>query len=139
MKKWIRRIAISGLIIACVLCLFAYVLPVPITGYKAERRARTDYAEHKGTFAKIVNETNLQGSLLGRLFGVDKIQIPSELESIGIGKAFVASKMLFLEYDDPIMGTTSFGIVYTEDVNSLEEWYRIKPIEDDWYFYRVVS
>ncbi len=134
-----KRIMIAAVTVVCVFCLFAYILPFPVTARKAERRARSDYAAHKAILTQLVNETDFRESFLSDLSGITRIQLPDEIKSLGIGDAFVVRKMLFLEYEDAIMGITSFGIMFANDVSSLEEWYKIDPIENGWYFYRVLS
>lgn len=142
MRKGLKRVAAAGLVIAGCLLLLEYVLPRPITLRKAERKAYFDYAGHKEAFARLADATDLSGDLLNALLSIPPVRkqrVPDELASLGIGSVFVSDGMLFCEYAEGIMGITAFGILFSEDVSALEEWYRTKPIENGWHYYRVVS
>lgn len=137
MKKLIKTIAIGMATIICLFALFAYALPT-ITTCKAEKRAFSDYAAHKEILAEVLSEANLGGNpLRALLISVYKMPIPSELQSMGIRHVCVNNEMLFVEYNDAIMGTTSYGLLYADDITRLPDWYLVKPIADGWYFYRV--
>ena len=142
MRKRLKRAAAAGLVIACCFILFGYVLPWPITLRKAERKAYSDYAGHKEAFARLADETDLSAGSQSGLLGISPVRrqcVPEELASLGIGSIYASDGMLFCEYAEGIMGITGFGILFSGDVSALEEWYRTKPIEEDWHYYRVVS
>lgn len=137
MKKLIKAIAIGMAAIICLFALFAYALPT-ITTYKAEKRAFSDYVAHKEILAEVLSEANLGGNpLRALLISVYKMPIPPELQSMGIRHVCVNNEMLFVKYNDAIMGTTSYGLLYADDITRLPDWYLVKPIADGWYFYRV--
>lgn len=137
MKKLIKAIAIGMATIIGIFALFAYVLPT-IATYKAEKRVFYDYENHKEILSEVMKESNLgEDPLRTLLISVDKMPLPTELQAIGIRTVCVNNEMLFVEYNDAIMGTTSYGLLYTNDITRLPDWYLVKPIADGWYFYRV--
>jgi len=80
--------------------------------------------------------------LLEVLFDVDYAQyvdVPDELSEIGIGSIYIIDGAVYFEYYNTIMGVTPFGILHTNDTSLLDDWYKTKRIEDDWYYYRIVS
>lgn len=109
---------------------------------KAEKRALSDFSTNKEEFIEISSTANLNDMPFSTIWGnapVTEIPIPNALTTMGINSIYVVDGILFFEYEDSIMWTTPFGILYTKDVSNLEDWYRLLQIEDDWYYYRIVS
>ena len=106
--------------------------------------ANSDFADNREVFAQIADATNLRDNILSESFGIGAIRdidVPEELAAAGINSivADVNDRVIYFEYAEGIMWVTGFGILYAADEPDLPEWYRLEPIEDHWYFYRVVS
>lgn len=135
--KWIVA---AWLIILIGFALHTHSLPYTVTTAKA--KAYSDFKSNKDAFTHIASTTYLGGNIFSSLFGIDRVKeipVPEELEAIGIGSIFTVEEVLYFEYEAAIMWTTSFGILYAEDEPSLDEWYQLEPVEDNWYYYRIVS
>lgn len=137
-----RRLLLVLLVGVGIVSILVYVLPIPITLRKAESRAFFDYVDNLEDFNSIADhmstERNFVESLLDIEFAQD-ILIPDTLSTIGIGSIYEIEDVVYFEYYDSIMGVTPFGILRAKDVSVLDEWYRIKQIEGNWYFYRIAS
>lgn len=138
----IRSISMAVLII--LICLSLVACSFPITKAGARAKANSDFTENKEAFAQVVNAANLHGNILSATLGIGTIQdiaVPDELAAAGINAIYadVNDQMIYFEYAEPIMWTTAFGILYAADDPSLPEWYRLEPIKDHWYFFRIVS
>lgn len=135
MGKWLLRGVFALLAFMC-------ISPTPLTQKKAESRALYDFKANRKEFVKIVNDTSLNTMSLATVLGIkptEEYSIPDNLTSVGINSIYAADGVLYFEYEDSIMWSTPFGILYTNDTSSIDEWYRLVPIENGWYYYRIVS
>lgn len=76
------------------------------------------------------------------LLGLDHVRdiaVPDALANIGIDSIYAVDDGIYFEYSKSIMDVTPFGILQTKDAKRLDGWYKTKPIEPDWYYYRIVS
>ncbi len=138
----IRKVLMALLIMLT--CLSLAGCSFPITIARAKAMANSDFADNREVFAQIADATNLRDNILSESFGIGAIRdidVPEELAAAGINSivADVNDRVIYFEYAEGIMWVTGFGILYAADEPDLPEWYRLEPIEDHWYFYRVVS
>ena len=117
---------------------------VPDYDCQSQGNGKFRLCRQQRSFAQIADATNLRDNILSESFGIGAIRdidVPEELAAAGINSivADVNDRVIYFEYAEGIMWVTGFGILYAAYEPDLPEWYRLEPIEDHWYFYRVVS
>lgn len=141
MKK-IHYFPTAILAVATICWLLLYIAPVPVTQSKAQQRAFNDYSSHSAIFADFAADISLDANPMESLLQIDPLEsipVPDELAALGIESIYATNDVVYFKYSDSIMGMTPFGILITQDISALDEWYKTIPIEDDWYYYRIVS
>ena len=67
------------------------------------------------------------------------MDVPDGLTESGVESIYIIDDVVYFEFHNSIMGVTPFGILHADDISMLDDWYKTKQIEDDWYYYRIVS
>lgn len=140
-----RSFSLSSVIV--LICLIGvgtliYFSPIPMTQRKAEKAALSAFGAERNTFLDIVKSVPMNNSLLEILFDVENVQymdVPDGLTESGVESIYIIDDVVYFEFHNSIMGVTPFGILHADDISMLDDWYKTKQIEDDWYYYRIVS
>jgi len=141
MKNFYRFIFTTVSILLVGIFAFLYFSPVPITQWKAAHKAFSDFENNREIFINVAESAPTKNffEVLLDIDLVHEVSVPDELTAIGIEYVYSSDNVVYFEYHDAIMGLTTFGILRTDDVSVLLEWYRTEQIEADWYYYRIVS
>ena len=68
---------------------------------------------------------------------VQHISVPEQLSAIGVKDIYSVNDIIYFEYTGSIMGVIGYGVLYVEDYSKISEWYYVKLIEENWYYYNV--
>ena len=140
MNRSVKKGICVGCILICTTLLSA-CSNLPITQQGAEKQAESLFQSHYNEFMEVIPVPS-KGNGIPSIWDISNgknLQITDALKEIGINEIFYSDGITYFQFEDEIWWTTPFGILYTEDVSSLDEWYRVENIEGNWYYYRIVS
>lgn len=145
MKSIFKRGKIAKIICGCIVTVLCCTLlsSCSIARNSAKLRAIKCFQSNYELFEQLANRSRetRKGVLidLAGLSSTLQIDVPESLIVAGIGEIYASGGNTYFECTQTIMGVTPCGIVYVTDADEIDEWYKIELIENDWYYYRIVS
>ena len=124
--------------VAKVICI---LLLIPILGFglsfgSAYVYGKIRYAEKRSTVISIldVHENELLEIIKGNKTGSEETLL---LEHLGFGETMQADNNFFfrLPYAGKLGSWVPCGLLYSNDLSTIERWQKTSPIREDWYFY----
>lgn len=68
-----------------------------------------------------------------------KIVVSEELNALGVEEIYIVDENVYFELADRVLWMFPQGILYTEEYNDIPSWYITEKIDENWYYYRIVS
>lgn len=140
-QKW-KTLTVVFMLLLFVLCC-TLLSSCSIVHNNAKARVKKSFVDNRDTFEQVV--TNYIGidhdvrTVLFGMLGAQQIDVPQSLSDAGFYEIYLSGGNVYFEWAKEIMGVTPCGIVYISDESNIDKWFKVEAIEDNWYYYIIVS
>lgn len=97
------------------------------------------YLDNSVVFDQIVQDIPYQHSGLFRVFMHGSIVVPQEILDLGVKEIYYGPDGIFFEFSHVVFFVPPQGILYSENVKGIGDWYKLESIRDNWYYFWIFT
>lgn len=130
MRAVLKALLLFFIVILLFLCICSIV-----RNYE-EFETKKLFHEYRGCFVNSLSQDSHRVSLFN---STRRVVVSEELNALGVEEIYVVDENVYFELSDRVLWRFPQGILYAKTFDDIPSWYVTERIDENWYYYRIVS